>query len=287
MDYYSMDFDTMLYRLGDLEKLYNEELKQLELQTPGCLYGVKRDGKQNYLQTQIIDGKSLRHGISRDPDTIRQLCRKAYLKEALQNIGENKKCLITAKSQFTALNSSRIIQKLPDVYQTLPAEYFFPSAQNRALIDDKLINATAEDAEIAAKVKAWIEEPYEQGTFMPEKKVHITSRGEKMRSKNEVLHAEIMYRNHIPFRYEPVIHIGTTALILDFEAMRIRDAKIFYAEHCGMPHNKEYMARHKRKMELYESVGIVPWDNLIVTYGDINGNIDVRAIENELISKLL
>ena len=122
---------------------------------------------------------------------------------------------------------------------------------------------------------------------MPEKKVHVTSRGEKMRSKNEVLHAEVMYRNHIPFRYEPVIHIGTTALILDFEAMRIRDAKIIYAEHCGMPHNKEYMARHKRKMELYESVGIVPWDNLIVTYGDINGNIDVRAIEGELRSKLL
>ena len=237
MDYYSMDFETMLYRLEDLEKLYNEELKQLELQTPGCLYGVKRDGKQNYLQTQIIDGKSLRHGISRDPDTIRRLCRKAYLKEALQNIGENKKCLITAKSRFTTLNSSRIIQNLPDVYQTLPAEYFFPNA--------------------------------------------------KMRSKNEVLHAEVMYRNHIPFRYEPVIHIGTTALILDFEAMRIRDAKIIYAEHCGMPHNKEYMARHKRKMELYESVGIVPWDNLIVTYGDINGNIDVRAIESELISKLL
>ena len=69
--------------------------------------------------------------------------------------------------------------------------------------------------------------------------------------------------------------------------MRIRDAKIIYAEHCGMPHNKDYMARHKRKMELYESVGIVPWDNLIVTYGDINGNIDVRAIEGELRSKLL
>lgn len=33
MDYYSMDFETMLYRLEDLEKLYNEELKQLELQT--------------------------------------------------------------------------------------------------------------------------------------------------------------------------------------------------------------------------------------------------------------
>ena len=287
MNYYEMDFDTMLYRLNDLKKKYNAELKQLEILTPGRIYGVKRNGRQNYLQTQIADGKSLRHGISKDTDTLMKLCRKAYLKEALQNIDENKKCLVTAKSRFTALNSSRIIQNLPDVYQTLPTEYFFPSEQNRALIDDKLINAAAEDAEIAAKVKAWIEEPYEKGDFMPEKKVHVTSRGEKMRSKNEVLHAEVMYRNHIPFRYEPVMHIGTITLILDFAAMRIRDAKIIYAEHCGMPHNKEYMARHKRKMELYESVGIVPWDNLIVTSGDLNGNIDVRAIEGELRSKLL
>ena len=108
-----------------------------------------------------------------------------------------------------------------------------------------------------------------------------------MRSKNEVLHAETMYRLGIPFRYEPVLHIGKRELIPDFTALRIRDAKIFYMEHCGMPHNKEYMAHHKRKMELYESVGIVPWDNLIVTYGDVHGNVDLRIIESELRSKLL
>ena len=58
MDYYSMDFDTMLYRLGDLEKLYNEELKQLELRTPGCLYGIKRDGcKCQYINAHFLSNK--------------------------------------------------------------------------------------------------------------------------------------------------------------------------------------------------------------------------------------
>ena len=214
MSIYTMDFDAMLYRLKDLEKLYNAELELLESHTPGCLYGVKRDGRQNYLQTQIINGKQQRHGITNDPDTLRRLCRKAYLKGALENINENINCLAAVKLQFTSLQPAEIIQNLPKVYQTLPKEYFFPD-----LFKDRLAEAAEKDAEIAAKVKAWIEEPYEQSTFMP--------------------------------------------------------------------HNKEYMARHKRKMELYESVGIVPWDNLIVTYGDINGNIDVRAIESELISKLL
>ena len=282
MNIYDLDFDTMLHILKELKKSYDIELARLEVAVSGHLTGTHRHGRQNYLQTEIIDGKYFRHGLSKDPDTLRQLCRKAYLKEALLQISDNIKCLTAAKSQYTSLQPAEIIQNLPKVYQTLPKEYFFPDVTK-----DLLAKAAEKDAEIAAKVKAWIEEPYEQRTFMPERKVHITSRGEKMRSKNEVLHAEVMYRNHIPFRYEQVLHIGDRELIPDFTAMRIRDAKIFYAEHCGMPDNKEYMEHHKWKMKAYEAAGIVPWDNLIVTYGDVHGNVDVRIIESELRSKLL
>lgn len=191
MSVYSMDFDAMLYRLKDLEKSYNAELKLLESHAPGCLYGVKRDGRQNYLQTQIINGKQQRHGITNDPDTLRRLCRKAYLREALENVRENINCIATVKLQCMSL----------------------------------------QPAEITAKVKAWIEEPYEQSTFMPEKKVHITSRGEKMRSKNEVLHAETMYRLGIPFRYEPVLHIGNRELIPDKKPVNPKVFRLFLFLH--------------------------------------------------------
>ena len=108
-----------------------------------------------------------------------------------------------------------------------------------------------------------------------------------MRSKNEVLHAETMYRLGIPFRYEPVLHIGTNNLIPDFTALRIRDAKIFYMEDFCMKKKKEKIDKQKWKMRTYEAAGIVPWDNLIVTYGDVHGNVDLRIIESELRSKLL
>ena len=282
MNIYDLDFDTMLHILEELKKSYHIELAHLEVAVPGHLTGTHRHGKQNYLQTEIIDGKYFRHGLSKDPDTLRQLCRKAYLKEALLRISDNIKCLTAAKSRYATLHPDEIIENLPKVYHTVPKEYFFPD-----ITKDLLTKVAEKDAELAAKVKAWIEEPYEQSTYMPEKKIHITSRGEKMRSKNEVLHAETMYRLGIPFRYEPVLHIGTNNLIPDFTALRIRDAKIFYMEHCGMTNNKEYMDHHKWKMRTYEAAGIVPWDNLIVTYGDVHGNVDLRIIESELRSKLL
>lgn len=197
-----------------MKKSYDIELARLEVAVPGHLTGTHRHGRQNYLQTEIIDGKCFRHGISKDPDTLRQLCRKAYLKKALLQISDNIKCLTAAKSRYATLLPDEIIETLPKVYHTVPKEYFFPD-----ITQDLLAKAAEKDAEIAAKVKAWIEEPYEQSTFMPD--------------------------------------------------------------------NKEYMEHHKWKMKVYETAGIVPWDNLIVTYGDVHGNVDVRIIESELRSKLL
>lgn len=54
-----------------------------------------------------------------------------------------------------------------------------------------------------------------------------------------------------------------------------------------MPSNPEYMKHHKNKLSLYESVGIAPWTNLIVTYDDEYGNFDMQIIESEIRSKLL
>ena len=75
-------------------------------------------------------------------------------------------------------------------------------------------------------------------------------------------------------------------MVPDFTIMRA-DWKLFYHEHCGMPGDKKYMENHKRKLEVYESLGIVPWDNLIITYDSKEGNLDLKIIESEISSKLI
>ena len=47
------------------------------------------------------------------------------------------------------------------------------------------------------------------------------------------------------------------------------------------------MKKHKWKLEIYESVGIVPWKNLIVTYDNERGTIDIPVLESEIRNKLL
>ena len=69
--------------------------------------------------------------------------------------------------------------------------------------------------------------------------------------------------------------------------IRKRDNKVFYWEHCGLPHDENYLRRHKWKLSMYEKAGIVSWDNLIVTYGDCNANVDMRIVESEIVNKLM
>ena len=50
--------------------------------------------------------------------------------------------------------------------------------------------------------------------------------------------------------------------------------------------DRKYMERHKRKLEIYERADIVPWKNLIVTYDDQYGNINMNVVESEIKCKI-
>ena len=50
-----------------------------------------------------------------------------------------------------------------------------------------------------------------------------------------------------------------------------------------------YRGRHKRKMDLLEEFGIVPWKNMIITYdndGEINVPMIKSIIEHDVIPRL-
>ena len=115
----------------------------------------------------------------------------------------------------------------------------------------------------------------------------MTSRGLMVRSRIEAIIAEQLYAHQVPFHYEEVLLAAKQRLAPDFTIKRRRDGKIFYWEHCGMLQNAAYKSRYKWKMDIYETLNIVPWDNLIVTYEDGQNNIDMRIIESEIVNKLL
>ena len=276
------DFEGALNQLADLEKSFNMELANCEKLASGHLVSNFRDGRQNYLQVEKKNGKYCRRGITGDTEKVKVLCRKKYILRVLDLIAANRRCLETAERELRTMEFNEILQGLPAVYQTVPEEYF-----QFAVTGDILRKRMEQETQLEREIREWAEAPYEQSSYKPWLKTNTTSRGEKMRSKGEVNIAEKLYQYDVPFRYEEVLRIGSHEFAPDFKPRRRRDGKIFYLEHCGMPFDEKYMARHKWKMEQYESVGIVPWDNLIVTYNDIYGNLDMRIIESEIVNKLV
>lgn len=151
------------------------------------------------------------------------------------------------------------------------------------LTDDMLQKVCAEDL----LGGAWASEPYEKSTYMSERLTMCTSRGLLVRSKSELIIAEMLYRYGISFRYEQVLHVSDRYVLVPDFTIRRADGKIFIWEHEGLINSKSYVERQRRKSESYAQQGFVPWDNLIITYDTDGGNIDVRIVESEIRNRLL
>lgn len=252
--------------LSDLREIQANRQRELAGCPKGRIIQEKRKEKEFIFQlTQKEDGKKKRKLVEKDGDILKGILRRIYLEEEIAALEHNIKIIEDLTEKYKSVNSSDILQRMPKRFQKFPPEYFFPQPIE----------------------EGWENEPYEQSDYMTERKIHMTSRGLSVRSKSELSISEEFYKFEIPFRYEQVLRIGEYQIAPDFMPRNKRTGQQFYWEHCGMPGNEEYMKHHKWKMNLYESVGIVPWKNLIVTYDGEDGTLNLAEIESVIRNKLL
>lgn len=134
----------------------------------------------------------------------------------------------------------------------------------------------------APDLVAYKERYYEQSL------IHTTLKGELVRSKSEVIIANMLYENDIAYEYEKELDLGDDGIrIPDFTIDDAESGLCFYWEHCGMMNDDAYRSRWEKKKELYARHGIVEGENLIVTYDDANGGIDSVQIKTQMEKYLL
>ena len=124
-------------------------------------------------------------------------------------------------------------------------------------------------------------ERHNQQRYFEEKLIHKTSRGEMVRSKSEVIVANILDKLGIDYVYEEPLQIQNKMYIPDF-TLRYQ-GKIAYLEHLGMIANKAYEKHWKEKKMHYQESNISEEQgNLIITKDGSDGSLDSTAIENKL-----
>lgn len=118
----------------------------------------------------------------------------------------------------------------------------------------------------------------ESENFRQEGKIHISSSGKIYRSKSELsIEAELIKYN-VDYNYESKIYCANKLYRPDFTITR-NDGSVVIWEHFGMVNDDEYVEKMLVKYVDYVRQGIVPWDNLVVTFDKKNGGLDVEEID--------
>lgn len=133
------------------------------------------------------------------------------------------------------------------------------------------------------------------GRFMEEGLIHHTRKGIHVRSKSEVIIADLLYSKGIDFVYERELVIGNSKRLPDFTIEDADTGETFYWEHLGMLNNASYRRKWEAKKAWYAAHGILqrgtgpgedPDGTLIVTVDGSNGSISSAEIE-QLVDEVL
>ncbi len=125
------------------------------------------------------------------------------------------------------------------------------------------------------------------GRFMEDSLIHKTTRGDAVRSKSEVIIANLLHGMDIDYEYErEVISPDGSRRFPDFTIEDDETGATVYIEHLGLLHDPVYRTRWDVKLEWYRNMGILPEEEgggengtLVTTRDDKGGGIDSNEIE--------
>ena len=280
MSFIKDQIDEFVYESTEMLKNYT---KELESYANGSLACCKNTGKDTFYRTYTESGRYIRTSISRNPEMIKELARKEYLEQAIKALNNNIKVLTRAGEGLRPLDLASLRASMTKAYGKLPDDYFHGED-----LSGRRIYLSDDYSEGIKRHEAWGREAYEKSTYMPEQLKIPTTGGFKVRSKSELYIVEKLLDYGVPFHYEEVIWLNGREFAPD---LTFRDRRMlpFYWEHAGMMDLPSYQSHHKWKMNMYEKAGIVPWQNLIITYdedGVINAPLINSIIENDVLPRL-
>ena len=133
--------------------------------------------------------------------------------------------------------------------------------------------------------------------FAPDASVYTTNQGERVRSKSEVLIANALAHQKIPYRYEYPLTLhrnhthdtsqnATTTLHPDFLCLNLRTRQEIIWEHFGLMDSPDYTHNAVSKLNLYAKNKILPGKKLIITM-ETNTEPLIPDVINQMIEQFL
>ena len=198
----------------------------------------------------------------KDQALVRKLAQKQYDRDVLDAAKKELTALSMASARLPSLSAEEVYEAISEQRRTLVMPLRTPDAQ---FITD------------------WIRLPYEKKPISEDTPEHYTNRGERVRSKSEVIIANTLYYLNIPYKYEcPLTLNDGTVLHPDFTILNVRDRKEYYLEHLGKMEDPEYCETALSRMALYQRNGLYLGERLILSCETIRHPLNTKELERIL-----
>ena len=251
-------YDALLERKAYLETLRREKQRQLAAAPPGTLRISKRRGYPQYYHRETSASRSGKYLGTDHSSVIRQLAQKSY----------DQKVLSAAEEELTAV--CKLLSGCPavlaeDIYDQLPES-------RRQLIDPLVIPFE----EYAA---TWESRPFTSLGFADDTTELLTDKGERVRSKSEMIIADLLYRENLHYKYECPLALGNNFTVYpDFTILHPITRREIYWEHMGMMDDENYASSALKKLASYILAGHYPGEDLILTFETHSVPLNMRML---------
>ena len=188
----------------------------------------------------------------------KNLAQRDYNRKLIPFISKNIEALEEFSKKYSPQKCERCFSKLPLARRLLIKPFF---------VDDKTY------------AKLWQAQKYEAKKEEPPGSLE-TLKNEHVRSKSEVIIANMLNSKGIPYHYEyPLKITSSLTLYPDFFCLNKRTRQQFYWEHCGKMDNPEYSGNLVRRLALYAQKDIIPGKNLILTMETLDHQLSTKDVE--------
>ncbi len=256
----------MIKRLHEQSDLIEEHIKMVNkriVKAPSGSLRISPSNKciQYYHITDINDthGKYL---TKKDRPLAARLAQKDYDNKLLKVLEEQKRAIDRFLKDYDPDAAQQVYEKLTDPRKELVTPEF--------LSDEEFI-------------RQFLSQPYTRPGFKSTDPEFYTDNGERVRSKSEILIANAMFRNKVPYLCEfPVYDNGVIFAAPDFKCLNVRLRKFFYWEHLGKLGDQDYVNWNANKFEKYTLSKDFDESRLILTFETDNHPLNTRVIEEKI-----
>lgn len=258
------DLRILKEKSDTLQKIIDQAQKRLRSSPEGTLgITAKRNGIVHYYKRESsTKGEKVKRIYLKNDELeiAKALAQKTYDKQLLAIALKQKQAIDAFLRDYDA--------------NALKALFSATSPERRALIQA----AEIDDEEF---VRQWEAVTFPPGDFEEGSPEFYTLKGERVRSKAEIIIGDTLNAHAVPYRYEPPLIIvpGKKPWRPDFVVLNKRTRQEFILEHLGKMDDEQYCNDNLGKIKKYMEHGIFPGEKLILTAETSTRQLSTRDLE--------